>query len=378
MGEWFGLALWLALANGVPPGLVLRGDVEALWPRPWESEAVFHSGRRAVSNWRQESTRWLAADLPTRLALAYADGATLPRCVRMNNYWCVKRAGWSGEIAADQEGHVAFSGALEGAVVAGLLLRRYYVDYNLKTARDVVSRWAPTQCGAGLVVGPAGKAGSGARKVRAGKEAPHLRRNAGTLRARWLARNRPGFTGAKFAGRSKGLRRSAVRDAPVPMMRAPTIAAGVSEAPIVVAPIRLAALSAPSAQRLTPLPALPAFSCAGESQRIENYAARLATGLAADASGDLRLFDSAGEPTANLALALLNMASVEIGPYKVEPALIEDALTDIREVLRLRREAAARKAQEEAERASAPAPPPAPQAPAPAEKPAASGQSPAP
>ncbi len=51
-----------------------------------------------------------------------------PRCIKLNNYWCVKRAGWAGEIAADADGHVAFASALEGAMVAVMLLRRYYLD----------------------------------------------------------------------------------------------------------------------------------------------------------------------------------------------------------------------------------------------------------
>ena len=51
--------------------------------------------------------------------------ARLPRCIRLNNYWCIKKAGWTGEVASDSEGHVAFSSSLEGAMVAVRLLRRY-------------------------------------------------------------------------------------------------------------------------------------------------------------------------------------------------------------------------------------------------------------
>ena len=66
-----------------------------------------------------------------------------PRCVKLNNYWCVKRAGWAGEIAADADGHVAFASALEGAMVAVMLLRRYYLVYDRHTAQAIISHWAP-------------------------------------------------------------------------------------------------------------------------------------------------------------------------------------------------------------------------------------------
>ena len=58
----------------------------------------------------------------------------LPRCVKLNNYWCIKRARWAGEIAADAEGHVAFASAIDGAIAAAILLRRYYIDYNRRSA----------------------------------------------------------------------------------------------------------------------------------------------------------------------------------------------------------------------------------------------------
>lgn len=346
MGEWIGLALWLLLAAGLPPGLILGDGAERLWPRPWETNALFHPGRRSVSNWRQESARWLEGDVARRARFVFGDGADLPRCVRLNNYWCVKRAGWAGEIAADREDHVAFSSAREGAVVAALLLRRYYTEFGRKSALDVVSRWAPAQCGfvSAPIRGPRGArvripTERLAMEKRARAKAAQLASARGTLRARWLARNRPGRTGPKFVRRGS-LPVSRVKTAAVPMMRAPSIAAGGGElAPIALSAIRLSSL-APMSPGLAPTMRAPIVSCAGESQRIDNYAAKLATGVAARTTDDLRLFDEAGEPTPAFATALRNMTGVEIGPYQGTDALIADAIEDMREIVALRKQMA--------------------------------------
>ena len=71
---------------------------------------VYYRTARATSNWRWESASHL--DLEPQAALAFSAGMhpdRLPRCIRLNNYWCIKRAGWIGEVAAESEGHVAFS-----------------------------------------------------------------------------------------------------------------------------------------------------------------------------------------------------------------------------------------------------------------------------
>ena len=115
--------------------------------------------------------------------------------MRLNNYWCVKSARWNGEIASDAEGHVAFSSAHEGALVAAQLLRRYYVDYGRKSAMAIVSRWAPAECVAAPVRPRVTTAGGG-RKVAARKPAAaradglSTRGIQNTARARWLAANR--------------------------------------------------------------------------------------------------------------------------------------------------------------------------------------------
>ena len=292
--------------------------------------------QRAVDNWRRQGAFNL--DLPVEQALALALGRDfkgLSRCVRLNNYWCVKKAGWTGEIAADNEGHVAFASAAEGAAGAAQLLRRYYIDFGLHSARAIVQRWAPAQCGAPV----AARALPGRRTVgrkMLGPEPKGLTTHGlgSTLRARWLAAHRPAM-GAKKRGKIAGLRRSVVPDRAQPMMQTPTIAAGMGAVETKgqkTQPLRLPMLAHPG-PALGPdprigasLPPLPKLSCAPETQRILNYATNIAAGVAAGPDADLALFDAEGKPTPNFAKALFNMASVEIGPLRATQALVDAAV----------------------------------------------------
>jgi hypothetical protein len=108
---------------------------------------TFKPVSREVSNWRFEAMAKLDSpiDFATRTMASKRD--VVPRCIRLNNYWCIKRAGWAGEIAADAEGHVAFASVEEGAIVAAKLLRRYYMDFGRHDALAIISHWAPAQCG---------------------------------------------------------------------------------------------------------------------------------------------------------------------------------------------------------------------------------------
>ena len=144
-------SLMLLLALATPP----KAPRLRLAPAPLlalAAPAAYQPQERAVGNWRFESA--LGLDLPPLGALKQFAGtapAQTPRCVKLNNYWCIKRAGWNGEIASDPDGHVAFASAEEGAAVAALLLRRYYIDFKRHTAREIASRWAPSQCAAPAV-----------------------------------------------------------------------------------------------------------------------------------------------------------------------------------------------------------------------------------
>lgn len=313
------------------------------WPDALRAERFFapayRPAERAVDNWRRQGA--LHLDLPPEQALALALGRDfkgLSRCVRLNNYWCVKKAGWTGEIAADAEGHVAFASAAEGAAGAAQLLRRYYIDFNLRTARAIVQRWAPAQCLAPVAMRAPARRVAGRRLL--GPEPKGLTTHGlgSTLRARWLAAHRPAM-GAKKRGRIAGVRRSVVPDRAGAMMKTPTIVAGMgameANASKALAPVRLAMLPYPGvAMGPDPrigasLPPLPKFSCAPETQRIANYATSIAAGVASGPDADLALFDADGKPTPNFAKALFNMAAVEIGPLRATQALVDAAAATI-------------------------------------------------
>jgi hypothetical protein len=300
--EWIALAVaaWLASGLPAPPASLLSHRPEAVSFRP---------GKREVSNWRWEAIGNL--DLPwaviTRLAAGH-DAAAVTRCVRLNNYWCIKRAGWAGEIAADADGHVAFSSAIEGADVAALLLRRYYLDYGRRSALAIVSHWAPAECGF-----VSGRRGTGLAQV--DHLATHGLRN--TLRARFLAsrghRRGPGHAMAR-------LRRSVVPDRVTTLARAPSIAIGMGEREVKLPSLPL------SSSTLAALVPTPVASCAGDTQRIRAYATKTAEGVAPTVDADLKLFGPDGAPTANLARVMHNMSAVEIGPLGASEVLIRIAV----------------------------------------------------
>jgi hypothetical protein len=282
----------------------------------FKAPALYRPRERAVSNWRLESARNIDAPVETLAKALTRDSAKLPRCVRLNNYWCIKSARWNGEIATDREGHVAFASAREGALVAAQLLRRYYVDLGRTSARAIVTRWAPAECGA-LAAAPLRVARAGAARP----DALSTRGLGNTLRARWLA--------AKGKG-GKPVAASKVPTPRIALMRAPSIAPGLGESakplPATTAPlVRLASLGV-----LDSLPASVARpqSCSNESLRIRNYAAKVFEGVADGPDADLRLFDATGLPTPALARVMANMAAVEIGPMKPDFALIEKVVEE--------------------------------------------------
>lgn len=150
---------------------------------------------RAVSNWREQAGENLA---PGSLAFVVRHAATEPgfvaRCVRLNNYWCIKQAGWSGELGGDAEGHTGFATAADGADAAAQLLRRYQREYGRRSALAIVRRWAPAECGAPRPVASAapvrGAAKQPARRPQAAVSQDVAPRGiGGTLRARFLARH---------------------------------------------------------------------------------------------------------------------------------------------------------------------------------------------
>lgn len=332
------VSLLTAAAPARPPAVVIA-PASIVWRTP---APAYAPEKRAVDNWRLESAMWL--DMSPVAAMRRALGAEdndPARCVKLNNYWCVKRAGWTGEIAADAEGHVAFASAEEGAAVAALLLRRYYVDYQRHSARAIVERWAPAQCSPMVARATPGAPASREGMARMLPQrvvpmglAPRGIQN--TLRARWLAAHGRGGVGPAPV-------RSA-RASAMDLMPAPSIMEGVAEArpegarkrdgrrpaPIKTDLDATASLAAPAPPAPPPL---GVTDCSGELARIANYAAHMAEGLAASPNDDLLLFTASGQPTGNLARALANMAAVEIGPARPRMGLVTAAVAQLRRLI---------------------------------------------
>jgi hypothetical protein len=301
--------------------------------------SVFQPGGRAVGNWRMQAA--LDLDLTAADAVRWLAGSyplNLPRCIPLNNYWCVKKAGWAGELGVDAEGHVAFTSAEQGAVAAVTLLRRYYLGYGRRSARAILAHWAPAQCGLS-VAAPDAQPPSPPISL-----APLAKYGLGkTLRGRWLAAHSRG--GLLRAGRSAGgtaSKRSIVPDPLAAATRSPRIALDrlapepplQLEQPLKAEKLRIASARPPPLSQAPPTPPLldpplappPVASCPGETARLANYAARAIEGIARSPDEDLKLFDTHGGPLPALPRLLANMAGVEIGPYRADAKLIRAAV----------------------------------------------------
>ncbi|MGX7703293.1 hypothetical protein [Methylobacterium sp. Gmos1] len=329
---------------------------------------VYRPEARAVSNWRSETKDGL---LPLSLAwtawAAQNDPAFVARCVKLNNYWCIKRARWDGEIGGDQEGHTGFATAGQGADAAVSLLRRYYGEYGRRSALAIVRRWAPAEC-AGPVAVRAVSPARGAAPMRAATPVLAALAPQGigrTLRARFLASHgrggaprrvarapaRPTVAARPAAGnalrvqpwsalaRMQGRTRQPVRAVKAPPL--PTIATGIGEAarPAAIEPMRaldgarlaaeaaaLPTLAVAPASSLPPSLRPPAPLCGSDEIRIQNYAARIAGSVGVKPGDDLGLFTPDGHATARLAPVLLAMSSVELGALRASPALVAAAI----------------------------------------------------
>jgi hypothetical protein len=338
----------------------------------WTAAPNYQPAERAVDNWRLESA--LNLDLSPIPALTVALGGNLPqtpRCVKLNNYWCIKSAGWNGEIASDADGHVAFASASEGAAVAALLLRRYYLELGRRSARAIITRWAPAQCAPIISVTRTASGGVPASRANLSRMLPQRVVTMGlaprgihnTLRARWLSAHgrggvarmaekpgQPGHTAEKkprrIAEKPRRTRLSAASSmaSVSDLIPAPTIAVGMGETrskfvsgkftrAVDEAPEKILAALPPQGSE-KPAPAAPSpapvVGCASETARIANYAARVAESVGKGPDDDLGLFSADGLPTENLVKVMARMAAVEIGPLRASDALVNLAAAQLR------------------------------------------------
>ncbi|MET0527031.1 MAG: hypothetical protein ABW003_01575, partial [Microvirga sp.] len=298
----------------------------AIDPGARVQQARYEPEARQVSNWRLEAFDALEPKTVVTLAALFkAERPFVTRCVKLNNYWCIKSARWNGELATDGEGHVGFASADHGADAAATLLRRYYLEFGRKSAMDIVRRWAPAECGVASGIG--------------GIAVLAVRGIGGTVRAQYLASRRKGrvvrYTAKSGAGGKPGRVSLVIPMKPkTPQFRVPSIADGMGEKPKPVeAPKRLAN-SRPKPSReptpsanLKPAPKIQvAMACPSEEQRHRNYAGRLVQGLGIGPSDDLKLFAQDGMPLPNLARVMLAMASFELGTLRASPDLVERAV----------------------------------------------------
>ena len=354
----FALALLLETGLKAVPGVSAwpGHDLYAAWAtQPAEGPPAYSAAGRAVSNWRVATRRTLE---PAPLALAAGlFGGTRPvvtRCVKLNNPWCIKRAGWTGELGADDEGHTAFASTEAGADAAASLLRTYYVDLDRHSALDIVRRWAPAECRIGA---PGGLSAALA-----------VRGLVNTLRARFLSARRRGGTPGPRAGSAPGPRAGrSVRPPPprirvsrfplraAPAYRVPDIAAGLGErAPastlriirvrprtsssgrpaarnrIAASSLRPVPTAASRAVGAVPAPPAAAASCGSEEGRIQYYAQAIAKALGVSPGDDLKLFDTSGLPTANLLPVMVAMSAVELGYLHAGPELVDGSVERLR------------------------------------------------
>jgi hypothetical protein len=300
-------------------------------------EARYRADAREVTNWRSQAMNALEPKPVVAMAALFkAERPFVTRCVKLNNYWCIKSARWNGELATDTEGHVGFVSADHGADAAASLLRRYYMEYNRKSALDIVRRWAPAECNVATGIG--------------GVAMLAVRGIGGTVRAQYLASRRKGgavrYTAkAGPSGRPGRVSMVIPMTPKTPQFRVPSIAAGMGETPkpakpqppLVVArpkPARQPATTASTAP--TPPPKVQvAAACPSEEQRHRNYAGRMVEGLGLGPADDLKLFAEDGTPQPNLIRVMLAMSAFELGALRANPDLVEGAVRRMAERIAL-------------------------------------------
>ncbi|MBD2746265.1 hypothetical protein IC232_06075 [Microvirga sp. BT688] len=329
-------ALVLAARALVPGEFETGGD--ASQPEPQAVAARYEPASREVTNWRSEAMDALEPKPVVAMAAVFrAERPFVTRCVKLNNYWCIKSARWNGELATDSEGHVGFVSADHSADAAANLLRRYYMEYNRKSALDIVRRWAPAECNVATGIG--------------GIAMLAVRGIGGTVRAQYLASRRKKGGAVRYTAKAgpggKPGRVSMVipMASKTPQFRVPSIAAGMGEKPKPAKPAEplVAARRKPAKEPATTASAAPkpvpkvqvATACPSEEQRHRNYAGRMVEGLGLGPADDLKLFAEDGTPQPNLAHVMLAMSAFELGTLRANPDLVEGAVRRMAERIAL-------------------------------------------
>lgn len=102
-----------------------------------KSTPTYDSSTRSVSNWESQAAIHLGITDEALTKNKY------PRCVKLNNYWCLKDVGWAGSVGRDNDRHTAF---LDGNMAARAAVRNFrtaYLKHGRKTAFQIMSVYAP-------------------------------------------------------------------------------------------------------------------------------------------------------------------------------------------------------------------------------------------
>lgn len=96
---------------------------------------------RPYGLYRQAGPSWEKLEMtPEELA---APGR---RCIRQNNYWCVKTPPserWRGQVGEDNSGHAIFADPVYSARAFARLMRNYRFMHEIITTRQLAMRYAP-------------------------------------------------------------------------------------------------------------------------------------------------------------------------------------------------------------------------------------------
>lgn len=98
----------------------------------------FNAVQKAVSNWPSEALTHLSV---TQTGL---DNHKSLRCIKLNNYWCLKDIGWNGRLGRDSDSHTAFRNGYYAARAIVRNTRTAYFSHGRQSALELMKAYAPS------------------------------------------------------------------------------------------------------------------------------------------------------------------------------------------------------------------------------------------
>ena len=92
----------------------------------------------SVTNWKAEAIKHLQINEQALFQHKFK------RCIKLNNYWCLKDVGWNGGIGKDADNHTAFKNGYYAARAAVRNFRTAYIKHGRKSALSIMLAYAPT------------------------------------------------------------------------------------------------------------------------------------------------------------------------------------------------------------------------------------------